>query len=86
MVTYAEHDSDDAEDDGEEARVVDGQSWGDSFGGAYGFAVDGCLGSLPPANAPPHDDDPSFISLSLSPLWTLWTLDFGRTRKREIFF
>jgi hypothetical protein len=43
-----------------------GRSWGDSFGGAYGFAVDGCLGSLPPANAPPHDDDPSFISLSLS--------------------
>ena len=28
MVTYAEHDSDDAEDDGEEARVVDGQVLG----------------------------------------------------------
>ena len=25
MVAYAEHDADDAEDDGEEARVVDGQ-------------------------------------------------------------
>jgi len=42
-----------------------GRSCGDSFGGAYGFAVDGCRGSLPPAAAPPPDD-PSFIS-DLSP-------------------
>jgi len=60
-----------------------GRSWGDSFGGAYGFAVDGCLGSLPPANAPPPDDDPSFISLSRS-LLSLSSVDSGGMRKREI--